>query len=141
LSRVTSTEALRPRISEWQLTQRERELFAAAKQQLPTWVLADKSRRVLLDICRQLWERTPTPTVDQVNELPAREPRHLASLQLGQVGMRASSAEMMLIATGYEREAFGQVRISVEALLRTRQVLDDRSGDAARTILKGQKRG
>jgi hypothetical protein len=46
---------------------------------------------------------------------------------------------MMLIATGYQREAFGQVRISVEALLRTRQVLDDRSGDVARTILKGQK--
>jgi hypothetical protein len=135
---MAAIESLRPRLSGWRLVSREQELFASAKE-IPTWTLADKCRRVLLDLCAQLWDRTPTPTVDHVDQLPAPEARRLAALHLGQVSVRASSAQMMLIATGYEREGFGQTRISLEALLRTRLVLDDRSGGSARTIIKGQQ--
>lgn len=135
---VLMNDLLRPRIGDWRLAQRERELFEAAPQ-IPTWRLADNCRRVLLDVCRQLWDRTPAPSAALVDELPALEARRLASLELGQLVVRATGAQMMLIATGYEREGIGQVRVSTEALLRTRQVLDDASGNAARTLLKGQR--
>lgn len=45
---------------------------------------------------------------------------------------------MMLIATGYEREALSQARVSLEAVLRLRQSNDDVSGEAARRILSNR---
>jgi hypothetical protein len=125
---VSEPEPLRPRMAKWRLQQREEQLYREATK-IPTWVLADKSRRFLLDACRQLWERTPT--ADSYEKLSPREIRRLAVLHLGQIIVRATGAQMMLIATGYEREAFGQVRVTTEAHLRTRQVLDDKSGESA----------
>jgi hypothetical protein len=124
-------------MSRWPLRQREDQLYREAKD-IPTWVLADKSRRFLLDTCRQLWELTPTPTVDTYEELSPVQVRRLTVLHLGQLIVRATGAQMMLIATGYEREAFGQVRITTEAHLRTRQVVDDKSGESARSIMAGR---
>jgi hypothetical protein len=114
-------------MAKWRLQQREEQLYSEARK-IPTWGLADKSRRFLLDTCCQLWDRTPSATADSYDKLSPDEVRKLAVVHLGQIIVRATGAQMMLIATGYEREAFGQVRVTTEAHLRTRQVLDDISG-------------
>jgi len=62
----------------------------------------------------------------------------MAALTLGQLTVRSTSARMMLIATGYEREALSQARVSVEALIRLQHSNADTSGEAARQVLAGR---
>jgi hypothetical protein len=124
-------------MAKWRLQQREEQLYSEARK-IPTWGLADKSRRFLLDTCCQLWDRTPSATADSYDKLSPDEVRKLAVVHLGQIIVRATGAQMMLIATGYEREAFGQVRVTTEAHLRTRQVLDDISGQSAVAAMTGR---
>jgi hypothetical protein len=126
---------IRPRIREWPLRARERELFDAVED-LPTWRLADNCRRGLLDLVKRCADQIPTsPSRSLVADLEAPRAQRLAAVALGQLTFRATSAQMMLIATGYEREALSQARSSLEALLRLRQSNDDSSGEAARRIL------
>ena len=123
-------------MAKWRLQQREEQLYREATK-IPTWVLADISRRVLLDACRQLWESTPTATADSYEKPSPRDIGRLVVLHLGQIIVRATGAQMMLIATGYERQGFGQARVTTEAHLRTRRVLDDKSGESAIAVMAG----
>lgn len=71
-----------------------------------------------VDVVKRCGDRLQTPNVELVADLDAEAGRRMAALALGQVTVRATSARMMLIATGYEREALSQARVSVEALIR-----------------------
>ena len=128
---------LRPRLSQWRLTHREAELFASVSH-LPTWPLADKSRRMLLDVVWQCTDRFVTPDVETVAMLDADDARRMAAAALGQIAFRAISARMMLLATGYEREALSQARIAVEADLRLQHSNGDDSGEVGRQLLSGR---
>jgi hypothetical protein len=79
-----------------------------------------------------------TPNVELVADLDAQAARRMAALALDQLAVRSTSARMMLIATGYEREALSQARVSVEALIRLQHSNADTSGEAARQLLAGR---
>jgi hypothetical protein len=131
-------DVIRPDTRRWPLHARERELFESAKN-IPTWRLADVARRALLDVCKQLGDRIPTPDVELVDELDAATARRLAAIALGQIAVRALGAQMTLIAAGYEREALAQARTATEVGIRIRQSNEDGSGDVAKAILKGRR--
>lgn len=130
-------EVIRPRLNDWPLRARERELFGSVDK-LPTWPLADKCRRTLLDVLKRCGDRMSMPNVELVADLDAQAARQMAALALGQLTVRAVSARMMLIATGYEREALSQARVSVEALIRLQHSNADPSGEVARQLLAGR---
>lgn len=130
-------EVIRPKLSDWPLSARERELFATVDK-LPTWRLADNCRRTLLDVVKRCGDRMQTPDVELVADLDAQAARQMAALALGQLTVRSTSARMMLIATGYEREALSQARVSVEALIRLQHSNADTSGEAARQLVAGR---
>jgi hypothetical protein len=129
-------EVIRPKLGDWSLHAREKELFATADK-LPTWRLADNCRRSLLDVVKRCGDLL-TPKGELVADLDARTARQMAAVALGQVTVRSVSARMMLIATGYEREALSQARVSVEALIRLQHINADGSGEAARQVLMGR---
>jgi hypothetical protein len=131
-------ETIKPRLSSWNFAARERELFGDSPK-IETWRLANQSRRLLAEVIRQLWLRTETPEDVRVEKIDPALARRLAGLQLASVVTRSVGAQMALIACGYEAEALAHARTSMEALLRTRQVLDERSGESARRILVGQR--
>lgn len=134
------TDRFEPRLTDWNFAARERDLFAAC-QKIPTWRLANQSRRLLADVVKQASDLIPTPTAETYAELPADDARQLASTQLGALLVRSTGSVLMLVSTGYEREALGPARIGVEALIRARQANDDPSGGAARSILQGRRPG
>jgi hypothetical protein len=132
-----TAEVIRPKLSDWPLSAREQGLFATVDK-LPTWRLADSCRRTLLDVVKRCGDRMQTPSVEPVTDLGAQSARRMAALALGQLTVRSTSARMMLIATGYEREALSQARVSVEALIRLQHSNADTSGEAARQLLAGR---
>jgi hypothetical protein len=133
-------EVIRPKLSDWPLSARERELFATVDT-LPTWRLADNCRRTLLDVVKRCGDRMQIPSVELVADVDAQTARRMAALALGQITVRSTSARMMLIATGYEREALSQARVSTEALIRLQHSNHDTSGEAARQLLAGRPPG
>lgn len=132
---------VRANLKDWQFASRERELLDRASHKLPTWRAANQARKHLAGIVAELSERTPTPECRFIRELDAKTASELTSVNLGALVVRNTSGIMALISCGHEREALGLGRVSLEALIRGRQVADDASGDIARKLLEGRRAG
>jgi len=132
---------VRANLKGWKFAARERELLDSASHKLPTWRMANQARKHLAGVVAELCERTPTPECRFVRELDARTANELASVNLGALVVRNTSGIMALIGCGHERESLGLGRVSLEALMRGRQVAGDVSGDAARKLLQGHRPG
>jgi hypothetical protein len=138
-----STEKIvRSKLSDWNFGPREEALFESAKKELPTWRMANQARRHLAGVTAELMNGIPAPEKSiSIGEINATLARGLASVRLGVIVVRTTSAIMSQIACGHEREALADSRTILEALIRCRQVADDKSGDAARKLLQGRKPG
>lgn len=58
---------VQPKISAWKLREGEAELFASAKD-APNWKLADKARRLLMDLDYRLSQLIPEPEAERATE-------------------------------------------------------------------------
>jgi hypothetical protein len=133
---------VRSKLSDWDFGPREKVLFESAKRELPTWRMANQSRRHLAGITAELTNGIQAPKESiPVADIDATLARQLASARLAAIVVRTTSAIMSQIACGHEREALAGGRTILEALIRCRQVADDKSGEAARTLLQGRKPG
>jgi hypothetical protein len=122
----------------WNFAERERLLFDSVRE-LPTWHLANQSRRVLADYVHKLSETIPVPSKGTVVEgLDGATARQLAAIQLGSLMVRNVGSIIVLISSGYEPEALAPARTTLEILYRGQQVSDDRSGRAAISLLAGR---
>lgn len=135
---MDEVDVIRPPLTGWNFASRERELFATAKQ-LPTWRVANQSRKFLAAIVHQLSNEIEVPEADFTKDLKADEARRLANLDLATVAVRATGSIIVLVGCGYEREAMAPTRVLVESVIRGRQVSDDPSGDVARQIMQGRR--
>ena len=115
------TDAIDPRLAGWDFARRERELFATAKD-LPTWRLANQSRRLLAAVLYELSNAIDAPDAELIDELDAGDARRLASLDLGALVVRATGSIIVLIGCGYERESMSLARSLVEGVIRGREV-------------------
>jgi hypothetical protein len=137
-----SQRIVRSTLSNWPFGPRERDLFESAQKDLPTWRMANQARRHLAGVTGEMMDGIPAPEKSiPVREIDATLARELAAVRLGVMVVRTASAVMSLVACGHEREALAHGRTILEALIRGRQVADDKSGEAARTLLQGRKPG
>lgn len=132
---------MRPRMSRWDFAVRERQLFTAAQQQIPTWRTANVARKLLAGVVSEASNSVPVPDVELIEDLPASQARQIAVSQLGAIVVRGTGAIITLIGCGYEREALMPARVCLEAEFRARQIGEDSSGDAARQLLLGRHPG
>jgi hypothetical protein len=133
---------VRSKLPDWDFGPREKGLFDSAKKELPTWRMANQARRHLAGVTAELTNGIPAPKESTlVAKIDATLARQLASVRLAAIVVRTTSAVMSQIACGHEREALAGGRTILEALIRCRQVADDESGEAARTLLQGRKPG
>ena len=128
---------VRPQASPWKLKEGERTLFEESET-IPNWRLADKARRLVLDLSYFF-----SPFVSEYEGTPLRDLRvevaqQIAILSLGNLTVRSAGSGMMLVSTGYVPESAGPIRRCVEANLRARAILDDESGEHARAFLQGK---
>lgn len=130
-----------PKLGGWDFAARERYLFQTAPKQIPTWRLANQSRRHLADVLFQLSNAMEIPDLEWISELPATPARRLASTSLAGIVVRSTGAMINLVGCGYEREALAPFRVISEAVLRGLQLAADPSGDVARQILQGRRPG
>src|SRR5262249_14202819 len=134
----SQVEVIVPQLKGWPFAERERALFNDAKTQVPTWRLANFARKTLGSVAEQLSEKLVAGVGTPIDGLDSLEARRHASIALAAVIIRATSAILVLVSCGYERESLALGRTNLEALIRGRQAAHDASGDAARTLLKGR---
>lgn len=131
---------VQPRIAAWKIKEREAELFASVSD-VPNWKLADKSRRLLMDLDWRLSARIPRPDVERLSDVKPMLAKQVAISSLAGITIRATGSAMALIATGYLPESAGPARRGLEAKLRARAILDDDSGQHAREWLTQRMSG
>jgi len=131
---------VKAKVGAWKMRQRESELFAAASD-IPNWKLADKARRLLMDLNYRLSNRIPEAEAKKVSEIPAPIAQQVAITSLSSIAIRACGSAMSLIACGYVPESAGPARRGLEAQLRARAILDDDSGQHARDWLSRPMQG
>lgn len=135
-------KVVRSKLSNWPFGKREKALFESAKKDLPTWRMANQARQHLAGVVGELMDSIPAPTESiSITDADATTTRQIAAVRLGVIVVRTVSGLMSQLACGHEREALAGGRTIVEALIRARQVSDDKSGEAARTLLQGRKPG
>jgi hypothetical protein len=134
-------EIIVPNLRGWDFAKRDRVLLDQAQTQIPTWRLANFSRKTLGSVAEQLSEKLSAGAGRRVDTLDSLEARRHACISLAAVIIRNTSGILVLVGCGYERESMGLGRTNLEALLRGRQAADDASGDVARTLLKGRGPG
>jgi hypothetical protein len=131
---------VRPKIAAWKLRAWEEKLFASAAE-IPNWKLADKARRLLMDLDYRLSQLIPEPQADRPAEIPPQVAKQVAISSLSGITIRSCGSAMSLVACGYVLEAGGPARRGLEAKLRARAVLDDDSGQHARDWLTRPMQG
>lgn len=131
---------LKLKTSDWKFNDLEEAHFAE-RRTIPTWKVANVSRRLLAAATSELGTSGEELSGTAVTEVSALAAQQVATIQLAAMTVRSTGAVMMLIAAGYERESFMPMRVLFELGLRASQVFDDGSGEAARNILLGQPRG
>ncbi len=131
---------VKPKVSAWKMRKRESELFVTAEK-VANWKLADKSRRLLMDLNYQLSNRIPEVKAAKASEIPAPIAQQVAISALAGITVRAVGSSMSLIACGYLPESAGPARRGLEAQLRARAILDDPSGQHARDWLTRPMQG
>jgi hypothetical protein len=132
-------EIIVPQLKGWDFAKREKDLFEKASTQLPTWRLANFSRKTLSSVTEHLSERLGAGAGELIDSLDSLEARRHACISLGAMVARNTSGILALVSCGYERESLSLGRTNLEALIRGRQAADDASGDVARILLKGQR--
>lgn len=132
---------VRPSASKWKLKERERELFDTAED-VPNWRLADKSRRLLLDMTYFFSEIIHAQHVGAaIDDLEAGQAQRVAAVSLSELVVRSAGSGLALISTGHVPESGAPIRRCVEANLRMQAILDDPSGQHAKAWLKGKPVG
>lgn len=131
---------VKPKISDWTLKQRERELFASAEE-APNWRLADKARRLLADASYHLTDDVPSMVDVPLEELDTAIVRQSALISISGIVVRSIGSAMAMISCGYLPEAAGPTRRVLEAKLNAQAVLDDSTGQYAIRYLQGRPRG
>lgn len=131
---------VQPKIAAWKMREWEAELFASA-QDAPNWKLADKARRLLMDLNYRLSQLMPEPEAERPAEIPPLIAKQVAVSSLSSITIRACGSAMALIACGYVSESGGPARRGLEAKLRARAILDDDSGQHARDWLTRPMQG
>lgn len=131
---------IRPSAGKWKLKERERELFAAAEE-VPNWRLADKSRRLLIDMSYVLSEVVYQHRGTSAEDLQPGPAQRTAAISLANLMVRSAGSAMSLISCGYVPESSAPIRRCVEANLRTQAVLEDPTGQHARRWLEGRPLG
>lgn len=131
---------IHPSASKWKLKEQERELYDAAED-VPNWRLADKSRRLLLDMAHELSLGLEGEIGKPIKDLEPVIAQRLATIALSNLTVRAAGSALALISCGYVGEAGGPIRRCVEAGLRVRAVAADDSGQHAREWLAGRPKG
>lgn len=138
---MTTHDVIKPDLKHWDFAKRERGLFEKAPVQLPTWRLANFSRKTLASVAEQLSERIPQQPRGLVDNLEPKRAAQLASIGLAAIVVRNIGGILTLVGCGYERESLALGRVNAEAHIRGRQIVDDASGDVARRLLKGRRPG
>lgn len=131
---------VKPRIAEWRLKERERELFAGSDQ-IPNWRLADKARRHLADASFHFSEQLPSMVDVPAEEIDPKVARQSALISASGIVVRSVGSGMAMISCGYVPEAAGPTRRVIEAKLNAQAILDDPSGQYAIRYLQGRPRG
>jgi hypothetical protein len=131
---------VRPKIAAWKLKEREAELFASVSD-VPNWKLADKSRRLLMDLDYRLSGQMPQVEAKRPAEIEPSVAKQVAISSLSGITIRTCGSAMSLIACGYVPESAGPARRGLEAKLRARAILDDDSGQHARDWLTRPMQG
>ncbi|HEX3361787.1 MAG TPA: hypothetical protein VHS74_12405 [Solirubrobacterales bacterium] len=134
------TGIARPSATAWKLKEQERELFLGAEE-VPNWRLADKTRRLVLDMGYFLSEIVSRYAGAEVDELETRAAHQIAALSLSTLMVRSAGSGLTLISGGYVPESAASIRRCVEANLRIASVLEDETGGQARAWLKGRPLG
>jgi hypothetical protein len=131
---------IRPNAQKWKLKEQERELFADAED-VPNWRLADKSRRLLLDMTYELSEAVYQHRGSAIKDLEAGPAQRTAAVSLANLMVRSAGSALTLISCGYVPESGAPIRRCIEANLRIEAIMDDPSGQHARAWLKGRPNG
>jgi hypothetical protein len=132
---------LRPRIASIQLRDRERALFETADD-LPNWKLADKSRRILVDVNRDFSAGLPPRPPDMPTEkLDPKMLREAAAISTAAITIRAVGSGLSLVSCGCVFESGQALRRAQEARLHAQAVRDDASGRYAVRFLEGKSSG
>ena len=132
---------IQPKIASWKIKDRERELFASAEE-IPTWRLADKTRRMLGDLAQHVSGETPPQVgAKTLADFDRSAARQFASIAAAGIVVRSSSSVLMLTSTGYVVEAGAMLRRVIEAKLHCRAISDDESGEYALRYLQGKGSG
>jgi hypothetical protein len=119
---------VRSKLSNRPFGQREEALFESAQRDLPTWRMANQARRHLAGVAGELMDSIPAPTESiAITETDATTARQIAAVRLAVIVVRTVSGLMSQLACGHEREALAGGRTIMEALIRARQVSDDKS--------------
>jgi len=136
-------KVIEPDLKHWTFAKREKALYESAASDIPTWRAANQARKylagVIADLANDMDVSADAPL--PIPGLNAEIARQVAAVNLGGIVVRGTSAIMALIGCGHEREALSIGRITFEALIRGRQLTDDKSGDVARKLLKGHSPG
>jgi hypothetical protein len=133
--------AISPDPKPWKFAERER-LLRETAEKLPTWRIANQARRHLAGMVKAVSDELEAPSEPTpIDKASAALARKVTAINLGTIIVRSTGAIIALIAAGHERESLAHARISLEALIRGRQMADDKSGDVARKLLAGRKPG
>jgi hypothetical protein len=140
-SAYTQPRVIEPDPKTWAFAERERELFDSAKQ-IPSWRVANQARRHLAGMLAAVTEHmTSLDAPLLIADADADLARKVAVVNLGVIIVRSTSSIIALVGCGHEREALMHARVSLEAVLRGRQIADDSSGESARQLLSGRRYG
>ncbi len=120
----------RPSAKDWKLKEQERELFVSAED-VPNWRLADKVRRLVLDMGYFLSEVIQQYNETEIEDLEPGPAQQIAAMSLSTLMVRSAGSGLVLISGGYVPESAASIRRCVEANLRIGAVLEDPSGQHA----------
>jgi hypothetical protein len=141
MSDQSDPRVIEPDLKLWPFAKREKALHESASD-IPTWRAANQARKYLAGVIAELANDLEVPLSPlPIAGLDAEIARKVATINLGGIIVRGTSAIISLIGCGHEREALAITRITFEALIRGRQAADDKSGDIARRLLKGESPG
>lgn len=131
---------IQPKIADWKIKQRERQLFADAEV-IPNWRLADKARRLLADTAGHLSPEIPSQIGKTLRQFDPQAARQFAVIAASGIAVRSAGSALVLVASGYVVESAGPFRRILESKLQARAILDDESGQYALRFLQGRGTG
>jgi hypothetical protein len=126
---------IKAQISRWDIKRHEQHAFEQ-RESIPGWRLADKSRRVLADVSRQLNESLPNVKAGGPDDLRPWA-NEFAALSAAGIAIRTGGALLAQVSCGYVIEAAASLRRVIEARLNVSAFLADPSGTYGLRFLEG----